>query len=98
MPAYRSEMDRWGFEPWAQLMVCLVADFIGISTYFLPIAGEAFDIVWAPIEAWLIGNMLSNDRAMRFYVVVGFTEEILPIVTDWLPTCTLAWLHKQGAF
>jgi hypothetical protein len=39
---------KFGLVP--SLLLALLIDFIGMSTYALPIIGEAFDAIWAPVR------------------------------------------------
>jgi hypothetical protein len=80
-----------------QLAVCLVMDFLGMATYLIPIAGEAGDIIFAPLEGWWIWTMMNSRRgdAMTF-AVMGIIEEGLPLVTDWIPMCTISWWVKYN--
>jgi len=34
----------------SSLLFALLIDFIGMSTYALPVVGEAFDAIWAPLR------------------------------------------------
>ena len=87
-------MDGWGLGPAAQLLLALFADAIGAMTYLLPLVGELADVVWAPVQAYLVYSMLSNDPAVWSYTSLAFAEEILPF-TDIVPSVTIAWLHKH---
>jgi len=71
-----------------QLVVSLVIDFIGSSSYLLPGVGEAFDVGWAPIQTILL--MAMYDKTMPSLKYISFMEEILPF-TDVLPSGTLGW-------
>lgn len=42
---------------WARLMVSLVVDAIGSASYLVPLAGEATDLIWAPLQTILIMAM-----------------------------------------
>ena len=44
-----SELTREG-----KLIVSILIDLIGMSTYLLPVAGEGADVGWAPVSAALI--------------------------------------------
>ncbi|CAJ1380079.1 unnamed protein product [Effrenium voratum] len=69
-----------------KLAACLGLDLMGDSTYFVPGAGEAADLAYAPIQSIAL-IMLFQSRSMAG---LGFLEEILPF-TDFIPTATLAW-------
>jgi hypothetical protein len=78
-------------EMWSKLAVSLIVDFIGCTSYALPIFGEVGDVFWAPLSAVLISAMYSESSPYAAYI--GFIEEILPF-TDIIPTATLAWLRE----
>ena len=68
------------------LFASLVIDGIGMGSYIFPALGEASDIIWAPISAWMIFKLYNRtDLAL-----VGFAEEMLPGL-DFIPTATIAW-------
>lgn len=76
-----------------QLVVSLLIDFIGSSSYLLPGVGEAFDVTWAPIQTILL--MAMYDKAMPSLKYISFIEEIMPF-TDVLPSGTLGWVRKYS--
>ena len=76
-----------------KLITSLVLDFIGSTSYLLPVVGEAFDLGWAPIYAILLGAMF--DDVMPSLKYIGFMEEILPF-TDVIPSATLGWTKEFG--
>jgi hypothetical protein len=78
-------------EMWTKLAVSLIVDFVGCTSYALPILGEVGDVFWAPLSAVLISAMYSESSPYAAYI--GFIEEILPF-TDIIPTATLAWLRE----
>lgn len=43
-------------DAWAKLVVCLVIDGLGDSSFLLPGLGELSDGVYAPLEAFLLGK------------------------------------------
>ena len=61
---------------WSKLVVSLIIDLIGSSSYLLPIVGEAFDLGWAPMQTILI--MAMYDATSPNLKYVSFAEEILP--------------------
>ena len=69
----------------------IIYDLIGIGTMFIPVAGEFFDIIWAPIAARKMTRMYKGTQGKIASVIV-FLEEILPY-TDIIPTFTLMWLY-----
>ena len=62
-------------------------DLIGVATFAVPVVGETFDVVWAPISGYLV-FLLYNDK---FLSTVNFLEEILPML-DFIPTATIGWI------
>lgn len=74
-----------------KLIVSLVIDFIGSSSYLLPFVGEAFDLAWAPIQTIFI--MALYDESMPSLKYISFMEEILPF-TDVLPSGMLGWVRE----
>jgi hypothetical protein len=75
-------------EMWARLVVSLLIDLIGSSSYLLPVVGEAFDLAWAPIQTIMV--MAMYDLTTPNLKYVSFAEEILPF-TDIVPTATIGW-------
>ncbi len=72
------------------LLLCITMDFLGASTYFLPLLGEGFDIVFAPISA-IIYYFSFRGKLGVVGGIFNFIEEILP-GTDIIPTFTISWL------
>jgi hypothetical protein len=76
-----------------KLITSLLLDFVGSASYLLPVVGEGFDLVWAPIYCILLGALY--DDVMPNLKYIGFFEEILPF-TDVIPTATLGWTKEFG--
>jgi hypothetical protein len=76
-----------------KLVVSLVLDLIGSSSYLLPIVGEGFDLAWAPTQTIFI--MALYDEKMPSMKYISFVEEILPF-TDLLPSGTLGWVREYS--
>lgn len=74
---------------WGKLVVSLLIDLVGSSSYLLPVVGEGLDIVWAPIQTIFI--MALYDSITPNLKYVSFIEEILPF-TDIVPTATIGFL------
>lgn len=72
---------------------CLIMDFLGSATYFLPGFGEWFDLLWAPISALIFYRSFSGKTA-KIGSFINFFEEILPF-TDIIPTFTLAYIYTH---
>eukprot|EP00614_Pseudopedinella_elastica_P016585 CAMPEP_0172644646 /NCGR_PEP_ID=MMETSP1068-20121228/239319_1 /TAXON_ID=35684 /ORGANISM="Pseudopedinella elastica, Strain CCMP716" /LENGTH=201 /DNA_ID=CAMNT_0013458851 /DNA_START=229 /DNA_END=834 /DNA_ORIENTATION=- len=69
-----------------KLILSLLIDLVGYSSYLLPALGEAGDVAWAPISAGLIQYLYGNGLLSAF----GFAEELLPGL-DFIPTATIGW-------
>eukprot|EP00465_Bigelowiella_longifila_P012988 CAMPEP_0185258220 /NCGR_PEP_ID=MMETSP1359-20130426/7173_1 /TAXON_ID=552665 /ORGANISM="Bigelowiella longifila, Strain CCMP242" /LENGTH=207 /DNA_ID=CAMNT_0027843619 /DNA_START=26 /DNA_END=649 /DNA_ORIENTATION=- len=78
-------------DKWTKLVVCLLIDFIGMSTYTVPALGETADVGWAPISAVLVQYLFGNGLLTS----VSFLEELLP-GTDIIPTATIAWILENS--
>ena len=78
---------------WGKLIVSLWIDLIGSSSYLLPVVGEGFDLIWAPVQTILI--MAMYDEVTPNLKYVSFIEEILPF-TDIVPSATIGWLAEFG--
>ncbi len=76
------------------LQFCLVMDAIGCIPFIaLPIIGEGFDIVWAPISA-IIFYYAFGGRKATFGAAFSLVEEIIPFA-NFIPTFTIAWLWQK---
>jgi hypothetical protein len=80
-------------EMMTKLIVSLLIDLIGSSSYLLPVVGEGFDLAWAPTQTILIMAMYDSVTPNLKYV--SFIEEILPF-TDVVPSATVGWLCEFG--
>jgi len=69
-----------------KLVVSLAIDFLGMASYGIPVVGEAEDIAWAPICAFILNYLYG----MGPITIMGFMEEALPGL-DIIPTATIAW-------
>jgi len=76
-----------------KLIVSLVVDAIGSASYLIPLAGEGFDLTWAPISMILVGALY--DDVMPNLKYVALIEELLPF-TDFIPSATLGWVKEFG--
>ena len=70
-----------------KLLISLLVDLIGFSSFALPLAGEAGDIAWAPIFAVILQYLYGNSLITG----LGFAEELLPGF-DFIPTACIGWL------
>lgn len=71
------------------LALCLLMDVLGYATYAVPFFGEFFDILWAPISAFIFYKMFGGKKGI-IGGLFNFTEEILPGL-DFIPTFTIMW-------
>jgi hypothetical protein len=74
------------------LFLSLLFDALGMLTFTLPIIGESFDVIWAPISGFLIYKMYGGTIG-KVSGMISFLEEILPF-TDVIPTFTLTWIYS----
>lgn len=73
------------------LLLSLLFDALGMLTFTLPLIGESFDVIWAPVSGFLIYKMYGGAVG-KVSGVISFLEEILPF-TDVIPTFTLTWIY-----
>ena len=71
------------------LGLSLIIDIVGALSLILPIIGNAFDLVWAPIASFLV---LTLTRSIRGSALV-FVKELL-LVFDFIPLATLLTLYS----
>ena len=76
------------------LATCVVFDLLGMSTYLLPVLGESFDIIWAPISGIAFYFLFGKRKFALLGGVFAFLEEVSPGL-DIIPTFTIAWLLKK---
>lgn len=75
-----------------RFFICLAVDAIGLFTYAVPVLGESFDVIWAPIAAVI--NFAVNGGMVGFLGgLVTMGEEVAP-GTDIIPSLTLTWFVK----
>ncbi|MGV8947519.1 MAG: hypothetical protein ACOH1N_13895 [Lutibacter sp.] len=68
-------------------------DGVGLLSFVIPFFGEFFDVVWAPISAFIIFRMYKGTTG-KLGGLVSFVEEIGILGTDFIPTFTLTWIYK----
>ncbi len=80
------------------LAFCIVMDAIGCLSYLFPGIGEAIDVVWAPVSAFVFAKTFGGTKG-TIGGVFNFVEELLP-GADFVPSFTLMWLmiHKLHWF
>ena len=70
-----------------KLVVSVLIDAVGASSYLFPGVGEAADAGWAPISATLVQALYGS----WLLTVLDFLEEALPF-SDALPTACIGWV------
>ena len=75
-----------GQKKWAILLLAVVIDAVGCTSYLLPGIGEAEDAAWAPISAVLVQALYGSWTL----TAIDFAKEALPF-TDALPMATVGW-------
>jgi len=88
--AERAEAEQ---EKLNKLLLSILIDIIGAATYLVPVVGEAGDVAWAPISAYLIYQLYGNGILSG----LAFAEELLPGL-DIVPTATIAWVLENTEF
>ncbi|MEO8415070.1 MAG: hypothetical protein ABI472_15490 [Ginsengibacter sp.] len=76
------------------IYLCIILDLIGCVSYLLPLAGEAEDIIWAPISAIIFYFLFGKKKFGLLGGVFSFLEEISPGL-DFIPTFTIAWFIRN---
>lgn len=71
------------------LLFCILIDFGGEASFLLPGVGEAEDVAWAPLSAFLLSNIFGSNVITS----LDFIKEILP-GSDILPVAVIAWILK----
>jgi hypothetical protein len=75
------------------LFFCIMMDFLGSVSYFLPFVGEWSDVIWAPISTYIFyQSFRGNGRIIG--TVVNFLEELFPF-TDIIPTFTIGYFYNR---
>ncbi|MDG4715514.1 MULTISPECIES: hypothetical protein [Winogradskyella] len=69
---------------------------LGLSIFFdalgyVSLVFPPFDIVWAPLSAYLMTKMYKGRKG-KVAAVISFVEEALPFM-DVVPTFSLMWLY-----
>mmetsp|Transcript_13757 Transcript_13757/g.24686 ORF Transcript_13757/g.24686 Transcript_13757/m.24686 type:complete len:98 (+) Transcript_13757:334-627(+) len=84
---------RSGWSAGELFIAAIIIDIIGLVSFGVPVAGEAIDVVWAPMSAALIRYFFPG--APLVFPVVGFTEELFPGI-DFIPTALLTWIYVMS--
>ena len=75
---------------WSKLLICIGIDLVSDSSFLLPGVGEAEDVAWAPLSAFLLKNLFDSNTVGG----IEFVKEILPF-TDIIPLATSVWLLEN---
>ncbi|WP_250435850.1 hypothetical protein [Hanstruepera flava] len=70
-----------------KLVLGIIFDLLGYVSIIFP----PFDIVWAPLSAYLMIKMYEGTPG-KVAGVISFVEEALPFV-DFIPSFSLMWLY-----
>lgn len=76
----------------SKLVLSIIFDLIGMLSYLVPLLAEVTDLVWAPVSGLLLVAMYKGTTG-KIAGIVGFIEEALPGVIDFIPTFTLTWIY-----
>ena len=79
--------------PKPSLSFCIFMDLIGSATYLIPGLGEWFDLLWAPISAYIFYRSFGGKTG-RIGSFINLAEELLPF-TDIIPTFTLGYFYNR---
>lgn len=66
------------------VLACLLVDLISCASLFIPVLGNAMDLVWAPLAGVLVGVMFKSWKIGLAYCI----KEAF-IVTDLVPMATM---------
>lgn len=72
------------------LQKCILFDLIGMSSYFIPVAGSFLDLLWAPFASAQMTKMFPGRKG-KIAALIVFLEEIS--MFDFIPTFTLMWVY-----
>ena len=75
----------------SKLILSVLFDAIGMTSFFIPGFGEFSDVIWAPLSYWLMTKMYAG-KIGQVSGVINFVEEIAPDL-DFIPTFTLTWIY-----
>lgn len=74
-----------------KLALSILFDLIGMATFIVPVLGETFDVIWAPVAGLLLNRMYKGTVGKVGGIIV-FIEELMPGL-DIIPTFTLTWIY-----
>ena len=73
-----------------KFLLGLCFDALGCVSFAFPL----FDVIWAPLSAYLMIQMYDGKKG-RIAGVVVFIEEVLPVL-DVIPTFTIMWIYSYN--
>ena len=73
--------------------LCIILDVIGCLSYTIPLFGEFFDLVWAPLSGFIF-YFLFGSRLGAMGGIFSVIEEILPGF-DFIPTFTISYFIRK---
>ena len=73
------------------ILFCLLMDTLGSISMFFPVFGEWFDILWAPLSAYIFYRTFGGKTG-KIGAFVNLLEESLPYF-DFIPTFTLGYAY-----
>ena len=76
------------------LTTCIILDALGYTSYLIPVFGEVFDIIWAPISGISFFFLFGKNKFGLLGGVFAFLEELSPGL-DLIPTFTIAWFIRS---
>ncbi len=76
---------------YTKLLLGIVFDVIGYTSYIIPGIAELTDIIWAPASAYLMTKLYKGKKG-KIAAVIAFVEEAMPWL-DIIPTFTLMWFY-----
>ncbi|MEO7317195.1 MAG: hypothetical protein ABIW47_18540 [Ginsengibacter sp.] len=78
------------------LTTCIILDLLGMASYLLPVLGETFDFIWAPISGILFFYLFGMKKFGMIGGIISIIEEISPGF-DIIPTFTIAWIVRKNS-
>lgn len=76
------------------LTTCIILDAIGYTSYLIPVFGEVFDFIWAPIAGITFFFLFGKNKFGFLGGAFSFLEELSPGL-DMIPTFTIAWFIRN---
>lgn len=76
------------------LWFCIVMDVVGMASYLFPGIGEWFDVIWAPVSAFILYRTFGGGTIAIVGSIIDFIEEIVPF-SDIIPTFTLTYFYAK---